>query len=105
MTLTQDPTEAIQNLLSTTDTTIIGVLLAAIAILVYATVRKDKQLEDLNNYVRVQNKENLEVLGSLSKSLGGVEEKTTLNGVKTDKVETVLHDLRLDVKTILANGK
>ena len=105
MILIQDPTEAIQNLLSTTDTTIIGVLLAAIAILVYATIRKDKQLEDLNKYVRVQNKENLEVLGSLSKSLGGVEEKTTLNGVKTDKVETVLHDLRLDVKTILANGK
>tara|TARA_R110000765_G_scaffold426559_1_gene542624 strand:+ start:362 stop:679 length:318 start_codon:yes stop_codon:yes gene_type:complete len=105
MILIQTPTEAIKDLLSTTDTTIIGVLLAAIAILVYATIRKDKQLEDLNKYVRVQNKENLEVLGSLSKSLGGVEEKTTLNGVKTDKVETVLHDLRLDVKTILANGK
>lgn len=104
MTVLFQGIEAAKDILNVTDVTVVGISLAIIIVLLYALNKKDKQLTSLNEYIRKQNKENLEVLNNLSQSLGGVENKVDINIYKTDKVEDVLHNIRLDINSILTNG-
>tara|TARA_R110002073_G_scaffold144403_2_gene296495 strand:- start:2442 stop:2765 length:324 start_codon:yes stop_codon:yes gene_type:complete len=78
--------EVVQDLLSASDVTIIGVLLAFIAILIYYNIRTDKKLEKCHEYIREQNKANLMMINDLTVAVTGIGQ----TGEKTaEKVEDV----------------
>jgi uncharacterized membrane protein YvbJ len=93
--------EVAKELLSAENVTIIGILLAIIVILLYAVNKKDKQIETLNKYVRENDKENIAVLNTLANSYGGVEGKVDINILKTDKIQDLLNQVRLEIISTL----
>ena len=97
--------EVAKDVLNITDVTVVGILIALIIVLLYTINKKDNQVEELNSYIREQNKQNLEVLNNLSQSLGGVENKVDTNITKTEQVGEKLTDIRVDIKSILNNEK
>ena len=77
--------ELVKDLISTNDATIIGVLLAVIALLIIWLVRQDKKLENLNEYIRQHNTSTLEIMSELTNTLKDRQEidKDVKNSVDT----------------------
>ncbi|MDB4245976.1 hypothetical protein N9824_00365 [bacterium] len=90
--------EVARDLLSIKDVTVIGILLAVIAVLIFTINKKDKQLMELNEYVREQSQDHLKVLNGLSKSLDGVE-------IKSGKNQDILLEVKQDIKEVLLKWK
>lgn len=90
--------EVARDLLSIKDVTVIGILLAVIAVLIFTINKKDKQLGELNEYVREQSQDHLKVLNGLANSLDGVE-------IKSGKNQDILLEVKQDIKEVLLKWK
>ncbi len=95
----------LKELVSTNDATIVGVLLAFIALLIYWNIRTDNKLVEANKYTRDQDKANLIMMQDLISAMnvvGGTSEKNAIkiDGVnsKTEAILTIIKE-RLNVNT------
>tara|TARA_B100001146_G_C15881048_1_gene306044 strand:- start:29 stop:364 length:336 start_codon:yes stop_codon:yes gene_type:complete len=66
--------EIAKDLLTATDLTIAGILLAFIAILLIDNNRKEKKIEKRDDYIREQDKETLKILSELTNMLKVIQD-------------------------------
>lgn len=87
--------DTVKDLVSTNDATVIGVLLAFIAILIYWILRTEKKLEKAdeklekaNTYTKEQDKANLIMLQDLIHTLNAVGQTSEKSAIKIEGVDS-----------------
>ena len=86
-----------ERLLSKQDVTVIGLSLAFIVILLVIITKLWKAKQESDQYIREQDKANLQVLNALANSLNGVETKVEKGNDKIDDVSSQISTLRGDL--------
>lgn len=94
--------ETVQNLLSATDVTIIGVLLAVIALLVYYNIRTDKKLEERTKYIMEQDKANTTMMIELTNAVNNIGQTSEKNTVKIEGVDEKASNILVIIKERLS---
>ena len=97
--------ETVKELISTNDATVIGVLLAFIAILIYWNLRTDKKLEERNTYIREQDKANLLMMQDLVSSMNTIGQTSQKNATKIESVDSTTSDILTIIKERLTRQK
>lgn len=88
----------VKDLLTTTDVTIIGVLLAVIAVLVYLNIRTDSKLEARTKYIIEQDKANLTMMHELATSINDIGKTSQKNGDKIEGVDSKASNILLVIE-------
>jgi hypothetical protein len=92
--------EVAKDLITTTDATIIGILLAIISILLYWVFRQDKQLQELHASIKVESKEYLKMLLDLTNALKDKYEVDKEMGSTVSETKNITQDTNSTLKTL-----
>lgn len=92
--------EGLENLLSKSDATIIGVLLVVCSLLIYWIIRQDNKIESRDSYIKEQDKETLKILLELTNTLKTKQESDKDVKTEVGNINTTVTDTNSTLKSL-----